>query len=137
MWAELRSVFDVLPRCALAGNQYVFTAWSFLWAMNYVAAIRLLNSGSVEGELGWIVALIPSLVALATVAAYVLFLRNEMQRRIHLEGLAFGFGFGALFATGYHLLTLAGAAELDLDMVIVPLVAGMAVGQIRATKRFS
>jgi hypothetical protein len=59
-----------------------------------------------------------------------------LQRRIQLEGLAFGFGGGWFFAIGYQVLERAGAPELTAPAVIVAMTGAWGVGQILAIRRY-
>lgn len=131
--------------CASSGtaadrrNQYWFVAWTFAWALTFVAANWVLkNHGDALGIGGWAVAVLPNVFAIGAMLAYLKFLRHadELLRRIQLEGLAIGFGAGIIFAVGYRLLEQAGAPMLGMDDVMLVLCGGWVAGQLTATWRY-
>jgi hypothetical protein len=64
-----------------------------LFAVTYVASAFLVSAGAVSrGGPGWVVAWLPSVVALLPVVAFVRFLAeaDELQRLIQLQALAMG-----------------------------------------------
>lgn len=77
------------------------------------------------------------MLALSALLAYRRFLREAdgLQRRIHLEALALGFGGGWLAVAGYRLFELLGAPPVDRGGVILVMailyVVGLALGRWR------
>jgi len=119
-------------------NAGVFTRWSVLWSLGLVASTFALDGGWVPaGAPAVVVALAPNVFGLFALRAFMRFLRetDELQRKIHLEALAAGFGGGVIFMWGYRLLERAGAPQLDtsdglLAMILV-WAAGLWVGMRR------
>lgn len=62
---------------------------------------------------------------------------DEMQRKIHVEGLAVGFGTGWIFAIGYLALEAAGAPELPVVTMIMVMTVGWMVGTFLAVRHYS
>jgi hypothetical protein len=120
-------------------NYSIFTAWFVGWAVTFLACTIVVDGGVVPaGAASWLVAMAPNILAIATVLAYVRFLRDsdELMGRIQLEGLALGFGVGLFFAMGYRLLERAGAPDLDINDIATPMLVGWVVGQLIALRRY-
>ncbi len=121
------------------GDSYQLLGWTLAWALAFVAASWTLRGDSVAGGAAWVVALVPNLLAVAVVLVYMRFLRDadELVRRIQLEGLAFGFGAGVIFAMGYQLVERAGAPQLSLADLAAGMMLAFVVGVVRANRRYS
>lgn len=120
-------------------NSRRFTIWLLSWAVCVAAAtISLAAEGGPGGPLAWVVAIVPDLVGVGALLAYVRFLRqaDELLQKIQLEGLAFGFGVGVVVAMGYRLLERAGAPRLDIDDPVVLMMFAWALGQFLARRRY-
>ncbi len=120
-------------------NARIFTVWTFVWALSFVAATFLLVDEIVaRAPLTWLVALVPTALGLQTVRSYVRFLRaaDELLRKVHLEGLALGFGAGVIFVMGYGLLEHIGAPALDITDPILVFFFFWALGQWLAMRRY-
>ncbi len=117
----------------------IFTAWTFVWALSFVAATFLLADEIVaRAPLTWLVALVPTALGLQAVRSYVHFLRgaDELLRKVHLEGLAIGFGAGVIFVMGYGLLEHIGAPALNIADPVLVFVSFWALGQWLAMRRY-
>lgn len=120
-------------------NARIFTAWTFVWALSFVAATFLLAGEIVvTAPLTWLVALVPTALGLQAIRSYVYFLRgaDELLRKVHLEGLAIGFGAGVIFTMGYGLLEHIGASALNISDPIVVFFFFWALGQWLAMRRY-
>ncbi len=119
-------------------DQREFLGWTFAWALSFVAASWALRADLIEGPPAWAVALLPDVIGIAALLAYVRFLHraDELMQRIQLEGLALGFGAGVIFATGYHLLERAGAPRLGISDPVIVMMVTWAVGQLLALWRY-
>ena len=119
-------------------NQYWFLGWMFAWAVSFVAATWALVGLEPDGAAAWLIAAGPNVFSVAALLAYLRFLRmaDELLRQIQLEGLALGFGAGALFAVGYQLLELAGAPQAQLSDLAGVMMVAWAAGQLLATRRY-
>ena len=109
-----------------------FTAWTFAWALSYVAASWALKADlDLATPLVWLLAAAPNVIAVVAVFAYMRFLRmaDELLRKIQLEGLALGFAAGVVFITGYQLLEAAGASQLQTDDIVLVMIFSWMAGQ--------
>jgi hypothetical protein len=120
-------------------SQHRIVRWSIAWSATLLAATWVIQTfEGLPDAVSWLIALLPNALAIITLLAYLEFLRStdELQRRIQLEGLAFGFGGGWFFAIGYQVLERAGAPELTAPAVIVAMTGAWGVGQILAIRRY-
>lgn len=132
--------------CGLTGteidriNNKRFTIWCLAWAIAIVAATFLIKSfDSMPTALAWGLALVPNLLALGALVSYLRLLRmtDEMQRKIHVEGLAVGFGTGWIFALGYLVLEAVGAPELSVTAMVLVMTGGWMLGTFLAVRHYS
>jgi hypothetical protein len=117
-----------------------FNLLMLAWAIGFVVTLFTQKSMAPDpGPLSWSLAVVPVLLAGAAIAAYLVFLRSadELLRKMHLEGLAFGFGAGFLLATGWAPLERAGAPALDPTLVGSVMIFAWAIGQALARRRYS
>ena len=120
-------------------NQYVFISWLFIWSLGFVAAAwALKHADGLSDAARWLIAAAPNVAGIGALLAYMRFLRmtDELVRKIQLEGLAIGFGAGAIFALGYQLLQQAGAPQLDISDLAVVMMVGWSAGQILGMRRY-
>ncbi len=114
--------------------------WTYLaWTMSFAAGSQLLKRGIVgDGPLAWALTALPIVVAGFVLAAYARFLReaDEMQRMIHLEGMAVGFGGGFLGVSCWRVLEHAGLSSPDIGDATLLLAVSFALGIVRATMRY-
>jgi len=121
-------------------NMRRFSLLCLAWAILFAAATIALASGRLPaGPLSVAVAVIPTLLALAVIWAYIVFLReaDELQRKVHLEALAAGFGTGMVFMMGYRLLERIGAPKLDMNDPLLVMVMVWALWQAVAARRYA
>lgn len=118
-----------------------FTAWCLAWAVAFVAATFALRRGGVAplSPAAWLFVAVPTIAAVQTVRSYARFLReaDELQRTIHLEALALGFGVGVLFMMSAQLFGRAGLPELDFGDGILAMSLAYSFGIWRATRRYA
>ncbi len=120
-------------------NNRYFTWWCIAWALAIVGSTWLIkNLEGLPAIFAWLLALAPNLLAIGALFSYLRLLRmtDEMQRRIHIEGLAMGFGAGWLFAIGYLVFEAAGAPQLSLTGMILVLTGGWMLGTGLAVRRY-
>lgn len=123
-----------------ARNMRRFNAWCLAWAVAFVAATFAFARGVTPlTPAAWLLAAVPTLAMVQAVRAYHHFLgeADELQRKIHLEALALGFGAGVLFMTSYRLLSRAGLPELDVNDGILAMSVAYAFGIWRASRRYA
>jgi hypothetical protein len=118
-------------------RQIRFAALCLLWALSFVAANRVLKLDDLNGTVGILIAAAPSLFAVYVLFSYISMLNgmDEFMRRVQYEGLAFGFGIGIIFMTGYQLLSQVGAPQWGYKPVVVMMFA-WAAGQLLALWRY-
>ena len=120
-------------------NNKTLTFWCLGWAAAIIGATWLIKTFTeLPAPLTWLIALLPNVLAVFALVAYLRFLRmtDELQRRIQLEGLAVGFGVGWIFAIGYLVFQAAGAPELPITAMILVMTAGWITGTLRAVRHY-
>jgi len=121
-------------------NLKIFNWWSIGTAIAFAGTTLLLAGHWIErGPIAWGLAILSVAAAFMMVRSYMVFLRNadELLRKIQLEGLALGFGAGALFMLGYRLFERLGAPKLDMVDPLPVMVVFWAVGQYIGHRRYS
>lgn len=120
-------------------NQYRFLAWTFVWALSFLAATWVLVSDlQILRPLAWLIALAPIGFGIGAVLAYMKFLRmtDELIRKMQLDGLAFGFGASLIVILGYQGLERVGAPQMGSNEAVLVMIAGWVAGQIIAFWRY-
>lgn len=120
-------------------NMRVFNYWTVAMAIWYAGATILLGKDFIDPQpAAWIFPIAGLIISVFTVRAYVHFLRNadELLRKIHLEGLAFGVGAAVIFMPVYRLCERLGAPKLDSVDALIVIVLAWAFGQWRASVRY-
>ncbi len=120
-------------------NQKRFAFWTLGWGLAFVVATLLLRFGVVSGALSYLVAVAPTAVAAGTVLAYLRFLReaDELQRKIQLESIAWGFGIGAVFMMSYRLLERVGLPPMDTSDPLVVMMLTWGIASLFLSRRYS
>ncbi|MFN0104008.1 MAG: hypothetical protein ACKV2U_18230 [Bryobacteraceae bacterium] len=107
------------------------------YALVLVGSIKLLGY---YGDTAWRypLALSPMLPASAALVAFLRFFRgvDELERRMHLEGLAFAFGASALATFAYGFLEGAGFPHLNWTLVWPVMALFWGVGNALARRRY-
>lgn len=114
--------------------------WSLVWATSFVlATFAFTRDVAPFSAAAWLLVAVPTLAAAQTFRVYHRFLReaDELQRAIHFEALALGFGAGVLFMMSARLLSRAGLPELDVNDGVVVMTIAYAIGIWRASRRFA
>lgn len=117
-----------------------FNLLILIWALAWSGALLALAAdGLVPASLRVLTAATPVALALGAIGAYLHFLRHadELLRKIHLEGLAIGFGFGFLLATSWSMLRGIGAPPLQPAMIGAAMLVGWSIGQARGRRRYA
>ena len=103
-----------------------------------VAVIAVLNN--IDAESGWRVplALLPMIPIVLAFLAFVRYLdrMDELQRRIQMEALSFGFGGTALLTFGYGFLQLVGFPQVSWFFVWPIMCVLWIAGRARAERRY-
>jgi hypothetical protein len=102
-------------------NQRRSAFWVMLWVISLIGTGLLFRSrrGLVPaGAIYWLVAALPLVVAVGAMWSWARYLReaDELQRRIQLNALAFGFGVSLFSVGSYAVLVVAGAPTLEPDV---------------------
>lgn len=127
-------------------NMLRFGALFLLWAVWHEGIAVLQINIEMSSTLAWVLAFSPVLPAIAAVLAYVKFLReaDEMIRRIHITGLAVGFGAGLFVWMAIKPPILHDPTHRDVFMtayiqrtlMFMAMIFGQAIGQFYASRRY-
>ena len=120
-------------------NQYWILLWGLVWGVGFLAAAWALRPDvGLDGRTAWAVAIAAVALSVPPLLAYLRFLRmtDELLRKIQLEGLALGFGAGAIFGLGYPLLEEAGAPDAADSTIVVVMMIAWALGQFLGLVRY-
>ncbi len=121
-------------------NETRFTLLTAAWGLSFLAATAFLSADTTAGlPMRAGIAIVPTLIGIAAIAAYVRFVReaDELIRMIHLVSLALGFGAGMLFMLGYRLFERIGAPVLDMDDALLAMVLVWAGAQFLLSRRYA
>lgn len=140
---ERISFLDAVRQCTGTAedrrNRYWFLVATMIWAFSVPAATWILEArAGTGGGTSWLIALVPSFFAGVVLLTYLRFLRetDEFVRKVQVEGLAFGFGGGVVFGTGYEVLQSAGAPPLEPGMLVAVMMLIWVVGQLVGAWRY-
>lgn len=123
-----------------AGKRYrtEFGGAMVAYAVVLVAVILVLNN--IDAESGWRVplALLPMIPIVLVFVAFLRFLdrMDELQRRIQMEALSFGFGGTALLTFGYGFLQMVGFPKVSWFFMWPIMAVLWIVGRARAERRY-
>lgn len=120
-------------------NLRLIWIWTIVWAISFYAAVSALESNpQLQSPFAWLLAMIPIVLGVPTVRAYLRFIReaDEFMRKVQLEGIAIGYAVGSLACIGYHTLERVGAPELPMIIAVIPLAFGWAVGAFLVAFRY-
>ena len=138
-----RSLWELIQGCSGTlqdkRNSRRFTLWCLAWALAYVGAHWTLKADlELATALVWLLVSTPIMLMIATVFSYMHFLRNadELQQKIQIQGLAMGFGAAVVFVTGYQLLEVAGASEMQTDHLLMVMMFSWVAGQLHGLWRY-
>jgi len=108
-----------------------------LYSIVLVISLSWLKAG-VEGPLKFAIAVMPVIPALGVPLAVVRLLESmdELQRRIQLESLAFGFAAAAVATFTYGFLQNAGLPEVNWVWVWPVMAVSWIVGVLLARRRY-
>ena len=112
---------------------------SLAWAVLFTGGSQLIKRDLLPGgAIPWVVAALPSVVGIFVLVAYARFLReaDELQRVIHLQALALGFGGGWVAVCGYRIFERVGAPTADIADATLALAVFYAIGIVRGTWRY-
>ena len=114
--------------------------WAYvIWSVFLAGGTQLIKRDLLpDGAVPWVVAVVPSLVAVYVLVAWVRYLRqaDELQRVIHLEAMALAFGGTWLGVWGYRMLERVGAPTADIADATVFLAILYGIGIVRGTWRY-
>ena len=128
---------DLTPRDVR--NSRNFHVWFFLTLVAFAAATVLIDGRLLPPAAGWTLTAVTALLSLAMLRAYMNFLReaDELLRKIHIDGLALGFGAGAVFMLVYRLCERLGAPKLDMNDPLLVMVSFWAIGFWIGMRRYA
>jgi len=114
--------------------------WMALWLVCFAAATWLIRAGIVTaGPVGWVVAILPTAVGVGALLGFGRYLRegDELQRKIQLQALAFGFGAGLFVGFGYRLFEGLGAPVASISDASVVIVFFYLIGLWLGRRRYA
>jgi len=122
----------------ILGSAGWVAAASLGWALCFVGAAKALDDGAMTGIAAWAMAAVPTLAGAGLLVVYVRYLRSidELQRTIHLEALAIGFGGGFLAICAYMTFEPLGAPAADPLDLLAAMPVLYAVALIAGTARY-
>jgi hypothetical protein len=138
--SEVQGSCEAGPSTAARRSQRRAMGFVLTWAVTMaLATLALASDLSLPPAARWALAILPTLVGIGMLAAYIAFLRasDELQRKIQVEALALGFGAGFLAMNGYRLLERAGAPAIDVNDVAFVMLAAFALGMLLGQRRYS
>ena len=106
-------------------NRRAWGLWMVLHFFSWFGLLilfRLRRELVPAGVLYWLVAALPLVVAAGGMWAWARYLReaDELQRRIQLNALAFGFGVSYFWIVSYGVFVVAGAPKLEQGQPLLP-----------------
>ena len=95
--------------------------------------------GVVVGPGRWAVAIFPTLIGVGAFLVYRRFLveADELQQKIQLQGLAFGFGVGVIGSVALELVEDASGMAFNVSTPMVLMVAAYAIAVGLGLRRYS
>ena len=120
-------------------NQYVYLAWLVAWAIAFVGGKWILVNRMPESEVfAWILAVLPTLMLVGAVFAYIKFLReaDELIRKIQMDALAVAFGIGVIMGLAYETLELVGVPLAEPSLIAVTMMVVWSLAQFDAIRRY-
>ncbi len=120
-------------------NVRIVNAWALALGIAFVAGTILVSQKLVPPPIGWALPAATAICGIGMLRAYVVFLReaDELLRKIQIEGLALGFGVGAVFMLVYRLCERLGAPKLDSSDPLIVLVTAWTIGQWIGIRRYA
>lgn len=126
------------PRDARALRMAV--AWIVAAALSFAAGTLVIGNNLATGRaLGMSLAIATAVLSLMAIRAYIRFIRgaDELLRKIQVEGLALGFGAGAVFLLSYRLFERLGAPHVDSAGPFLLMIVFWALGQWIGIRRYA
>lgn len=132
-------------RCQLTArdrrNQQRLLIWLLAWSVAWVLANIAIKEGWAPAGIPAVaVAVLPTLLGVVMMLVYWKFIReaDELQRKIHLDALALGFGIGVVGAFTIHLLQRADLlTSVDMADVSALMMVTYAIGTLFGVKRYA
>ena len=106
-------------------NRRAWVIWQGLWLFSLIGTqslFRFRRELVPAGVLHWLAAALPLLIGAGALWFWLRYLReaDELQRRVQLNAVAFGFGVTFLWITSYSALIAAGAPRLEQNLHMAP-----------------
>lgn len=116
-----------------------FALLALAWGVTHLlSSVGLRYGGDLGAPLRGLIALAPTLVGLVAIRTFLRFLAaaDELQRRIHLDATAWGFGAAFLMLSGYGQLEQAGAPPVALSLLGSLMLVFWALAIVVARRRY-
>ena len=123
-----------------ARNLRTFNYWTIALGAWLLAATFIVEFGFLRSlAFGWLFPIAAAAIGVMTVRAYVHFIRNadELLRKIHLEGLAWGMGAALIIMPTWRLCERLGAPKLDSVDPLLFIVIAWAIGHWRGLRHYA
>jgi hypothetical protein len=127
-------------------NLLRFAGLFLLWTVTHEGISFIQTNVEMSTTLAWMLAVVPALPGVLAVLAYFKFLReaDEMVRRIHLTGMAVGFGAGIFVWMGLQMPLPPGTSDKEMlftlhlhkALIFLAMIVGWVAGQSIATRRY-
>ncbi len=120
-------------------NMRAVNYWALALGSAFVAATFLVSRKVVAPPIGWALPAATAICGIGMLRAYVVFLReaDELLRKIQIEGLAVGFGVGAVFMLVYRICERLGAPKLDSSDPLLVMLTAWTIGQWIGIRRYA
>ncbi|MGH9379422.1 MAG: hypothetical protein ACRD2Z_02230 [Thermoanaerobaculia bacterium] len=121
-------------------NSWRATGWLFVWMVSFLATTFAIRTEALPSGLWTYLAIAASTaLGIVVVLAYVRFVReaDELQRKIQLEALAWGFAGGFVAEFAFSLIERAGIMNVDIGDPIVVMCVCYAVGVFLGARRYA
>ena len=138
IWQKLASCATERPEDRR--NNWIATGLLAIWAFTYVLASALIRGDRIqEGLPTYAVALVPIVLSMVAVAAYMRFVlrADELLRKMSLEAFSFGFAGGFVATFALDLAEKAGFGPFDISTPMLAMAACWILGFLVAARRYS
>lgn len=119
-------------------NQYRMLGWMAAWGVSYIGGTAILRLDDLSSAVQWGTPVLALILAVATLVAYLKFLReaDELTRKIQMDGMAVGCGMAVVVTLGYQMFEWAGAPALSMNTVATVILVSVSAGQLNAMRRY-
>ena len=140
-----RTIWQKLASCTTGRpedrrNNWIATGALFFWALTYtLASVLIRNERVAEGVPTYLIALVPVVLSIVAVAAYMRFVlrADELLRKTSLEAFSIGFGGGFVATFALDLAEKVGFGPYDISTPLMVMIVCWILGFLFAARRYS